>query len=187
MPQVLKMASVVAKLQTSLDVYEGMYARKEDAELTIRPFREIGNSLRAALSTHIIIGCAAIFSDPERSCGNENMSLQNLVSKHKSRLSQEALDLLKEITTLVDDMNLKKFRNKHVGHFDLEACLGYSDVKRNINVQNVRDLLRNALRFINLVIRDANLMEQGHSLAYYSKIPSSRSTGVFLSRLKSNA
>ncbi len=79
MPQVLKMASVIGEINTALDVYEGMYARKEDAEVTIRPFPEIGSTLKRALTTIIIIGCAALFSDPDKTCGNENMSLKNLV------------------------------------------------------------------------------------------------------------
>lgn len=187
MPQVLKMATVIGEINTALDVYEGMYARKEDAEVTICLFPEIGTSLKRALTTHIIIGCAALFSDPDKTCGNENMSLKNLVSKYEQNFKCDTLTLYQEIETLVSDMNLKIFRNKHVGHFDLEACLGYVQIQRDITVGKVRELLAKSATFINLVIRDANLMENGQSLSYSPSIPKSRGTNEFLERFRKNA
>jgi hypothetical protein len=187
MPQVLIMASVIAKLQTTLDVYEGLFVEIEDAEVTIKSFSEIGNSLKASLSTHIIIGCAAIFSDPEKSCGNENMSLKNIISKYEDKLSENTQKLKKVIFGLVTEMNLKTFRNKHVGHFGLEECLGYKKVERDITVDKVRLLLKKSQIFINMLIKDAELMPEGHSLAYYSEIPASRSTKKYLMRLSQGA
>lgn len=187
MPQVFKMASAMAKLQTTLDVYEGLFAKKEDAEITIMPFYEIGSSLKLALTTHIIIGCAAIFSDPIKTCGNENMSLKNIVAKHEDKFSDMTLALKNEIFDLVIEMNLKTYRNKHVGHFGLKECLGYEEVDRDITVDNVRLLLQKSQVFINKVIQDAGIMPEGHSLAYYSKIPESRSTTKFLRRLNESA
>ena len=187
MPQVLKMASVIGEINTALDVYEGMYARKEDAEIIIRPFPEIGSSIKRALTTHIIIGCAALFSDPDKTGSNENMSLKNLVSKYEQSFKSDTLTLYQEIETLLSDMNLKIFRNKHIGHFDLEACLGNVQIPRDITVDLVRELLAKSATFINLVIRDANLMENGHSLSYSPSIPNSRGTNEFLGRLRTNA
>ena len=184
MPQVIKMASVVGKLNTTLDVYEGLFGHKSDAQLTIRPYPEIGLSIKSSLITQIIIGCAALFSDPEKTCGNENMSLKNLVSKHKHTFEDDTRNLYENIKNLVSEMNLKVFRNKHVGHFDLEACLGYAEIDRDITVDKVRKLLTMAASFINMVIRDAKLMEEGHSLSYSPTIPTSRNTKVFLEALK---
>ncbi|WP_286221231.1 hypothetical protein [Marinobacter apostichopi] len=187
MSQVLKMAHVLAKLQRTLDVYEGLFASKEEAAVIFQSFNEIGDSLKSALSTHLIIGCAAIFSDPEKSCGNENMSLKNLVSKHESSLGEDSQQLLGEIWESVEKMNLKKFRNKHVGHFGLEECLGFKQVDRNITVQSVRSLLKRADLLINHLITDASILPQGESLAFYSKIPAPRGTDEFLKRLQSHA
>ena len=187
MPQVLKMAHVLAKLQRTLDVYEGLFGSKEDAEVILQSFNEIGDSLKSALATHLIIGCAAIFSDPEKSCGNENMSLRNLVAKHEGSLGKDSQRLLNDIWELVEKMNLKTFRNKHVGHFGLEECLGYSQVDRDITVQSVRSLLKKADLLINYLIADASIMPEGHYLAYYSKIPTPRGTDEFLKRLQINA
>lgn len=70
------------------------------------------------------------------------MSLKNLVSMHESSLGEDSQRLLGEIWELVETMNLKKFRNKHVGHFGLEECLGFEQVDRNITVQSVRSVRR---------------------------------------------
>ncbi|MCD1647531.1 hypothetical protein [Marinobacter adhaerens] len=187
MPQVLKMALVLAKLQRTLDVYEGLFGSKDDAAIIFESFAEIGGSLKSALATHLIIGCAAIFSDPEISFGNENMSLRNLVSKHESQLGEKSQRLLVEIWKSVEDMNLKKYRNKHVGHFGLEECLGYKEVDRDITVQSMRCLLKQADVFINQLIADASLLPEGHALAYYNRIPELRGTNEFLRRIQSNA
>lgn len=186
MPQILKMAHVLAKLQRTLDVYEGLFASKDDAAVIFQRFNEIGDSLKSALSTHLIIGCAAIFTDPEKSCGNENMSLKNLVSKHESSLGHDSQRLLDEIWELVETMNLKIFRDKHIGHFGLEECLGFKIVDRDITVQNVRTLLKKADVLINCLIADAAILPQGESLAFYSAIPAQRGTVEFLKRLQSN-
>ncbi|WP_339526578.1 AbiU2 domain-containing protein [Pseudomonas sp. EA_35y_Pfl2_R111] len=187
MPQILKMVSVIAKLQTTLDVYEGLFAEKNNAEITINNFHEIGNSIKNALRTHIIIGCAALFSDPSRTCGNENMSLKNLIEKNESKLSASAIALKNEIFNLVENMNLKKFRNKHVGHFGLEEMLGFQATEAEITVSNVRLLLEKSQKFINILIHDAQIMPQNESLGFYSKIPNHRSTDKFLARLKGHA
>jgi hypothetical protein len=187
MPQILRMASVIAKLQTSLDVYEGLFAEKYNAEITINHFHEIGSSLKSALRTHIIIGCAALFSDPSKTCGNENMSLTNLIEKHESSLSPSAIALKNEIFNIVKEMNLKKFRNKHIGHFGLEEMLGFQATEAEITVSNVRSLLEKSQKFINMLIHDTKIMPQNESLGFYSKIPSHRSTDKFLARIKGHA
>lgn len=124
MSQVLKMAHVLAKLQRTLDVYEGLFASKEEAAVIFQSFNEIGDSLKSALSTHLIIGCAAIFSDPEKSCGNENMSLKNLVSKHESSLGEDSQQLLGEIWESVEKMNLKNSATNTLGTSGWRSVLG---------------------------------------------------------------
>jgi hypothetical protein len=115
------------------------------------------------------------------------MSLRNLVAKHESSLGEDSQRLLSEIWELVETMNLKTFRNKHVGHFRLEECLGYNHVDRDITVQSVRSLLKKADLLINYLIADASILPEGHYLAYYSKISTPRGTVEFLKRLQSHA
>ncbi len=187
MPKVVKMAYFLANLQRTLDVYEGLFASKEDAAVILQSFSEIGGSLKSALATHLVIGSTAIFSDPEKSCGNENTSLKNLVSKHESSLGEDFQRLLGEIWELVESMNLKKFHNKHVGHFRLEECLGYREVDRDITIQSLRSLLKKTDVLISYLIADASILPEGHSLAYNSKIPAPRGTDEFLRRLQNHA
>ena len=187
MSQIHKTASTIAKIQSTLDVYEGLFARKEDAEKILTHFQEIGEAIKRSLSTEIIIGCAALFSDPDKSCGNENMSFKNLISKYECKFSNETQKGKNQIFNLIAQMNLKKFRNKHVGHFGLDEMLGNNHIIRDITVMNVRELLNKAQIFLNMIIHDSGLMPQNESLNFYRKISESRSTAEFLKRLTCNA
>jgi len=42
-------------------------------------------------------------------------------------------------------MNLKMFRNKHVGHLGLEECLGYNKIETDITIDKMRQLLKKSL------------------------------------------
>ena len=186
MSQIHKTASTIAKIQTALDVYEGLFARKEDAERILKQFREIGESIKRSLSTQIIIGCAALFSDPAESFGNENMSFENLIKKYECDFSNETQIVKKQLFDLVAQMNLKVFRNKHVGHFGLDEMLGHNNIERDINVMNVRMLLDKSQIFLNMIIHDSGLMPENESLEFYRKISKTRSTAEFLKRLSCN-
>ena len=183
MEQVNKMAFALAELQSNLEVYKGLFQEKEDAEVIFSQFQEIGSALKKSLSTNLIIGCAALFTDPDKSFGNENMSFYNLYEKHNDKLSTDTISLRESIDLIVKNMNLKTFRNKHVGHFGLDEKLGKQSVDANITTHNLEELMTKGQRLLNLIIRDAQLLPVGHSLAYYTPIPESRSVKRFLDRL----
>lgn len=184
MEQVNKMAFALAELQSSLEVYKGLFQGKEDAEVIFLQFHEIGSALKKSLSVNLIIGCAAIFTDPHESLGNENMSFSNLYKKHYTKLSIEARLLKDSIDQIVQNMNLKTFRNKHVGHFDLEVKLGKKSIVANITTDDLKELMNHGQELLYLIIRDAQLLPAGHSLAYYTPIPDSRSAKRFLDCLR---
>lgn len=183
MEQVNKMAFALAELQSSLEVYKGLFQDKEDAKVMFLQFHEIGSVLKKSLSVNLIIGCAGLFTDPHESLGNENMSFSNLYKKHSCKLSAEANSLIENIYLITQNMNLKTFRNKHVGHFGLDEKLGKQSVIANITTHNLEELMNKGQRLLNLIIRDAQLLPAGHSLAYYTPIPESRSAKRFLDRL----
>lgn len=183
MEQINKMAFALAELQSSLEVYKGLFQEKDDAEIIFSQFHEIGSALKKSLSANMIIGCAALFTDPNKSFGNENMSFCNLYEKHDDKLSSEAISLKENIDLIVENMNLKRFRNKHVGHFGLDEKLGKQAVVANITTYNLEELMTKGQRLLNFIIRDAQLLQVGHSLAYYTPIPESRSVKRFLDRL----
>ena len=182
MSQIHRTASAIANLQITLDVYEGLFARKEDAAVILKDFRQIGGAIKKSLSTEIIVGCAALFSDPAQSFGNKNMSLDNLVSKYEATFSDETKKVKSEISALVEGMNLKTFRNKHIGHFGLPEMLGETTIERDITVMNVRELLEKAQTFINMIMHDSGSMPADESLAFYRRIPKDCSPGAFLRR-----
>ncbi len=183
MEQINKMAFAIAELRSTLDVYKGLFLEKTDAEVLFSRFNEIGHMLHKSLSINLIISCSALFVDPDTSFGDENMSFPNLYKKHGQKLSDEAVKLRSTIDTIVIDMNLRVFRNKHVGHFGLIEKLGKKYVVRNITTQNIEDLLVSSEKMLNLIIRDAQLLPAGHSLAFYTPIPESRSPKKFLAHL----
>jgi hypothetical protein len=184
MEQVNKMAFALAELQSSLEVYKGLFQGKEDAEVIFSQFHEIGSALKKSLSVNLIVGCAALFTDPHELSGNENMSFSNLYKRHDKKLSIEADSLRGSIDQIVQNMNLKTFRNKHVGHFGLKEKLGKKSVAANITTHDLEELMNYGQRLLNLIIRDAQLLPAGHSLAYYTPIPDSRSAKRFLDRLR---
>jgi hypothetical protein len=184
MEQVNKMAFALAELQSNLEVYKGLFQDKEDAEVVFSQFPEIGSALKKSLSVNLIIGCAALFTDPHETSGNENMSFNNLYKRHGDNLSTEAISLRESINQIVENMNLKTFRNKHVGHFGLDEKLGKQSVVGNITTHNLEELMTKGQRLLNMTIRDAQLLPVGHSLAYYSPIPESRSAKRLLDRLR---
>ncbi|PVU67073.1 hypothetical protein C9E85_05395 [Plesiomonas shigelloides] len=175
---------MIAQLQRTLDVYEGLFLRVQDAKIIMESFNEIGDTLKRSLSTHIIIGCAAIFSDSDKTCGHENMSLKNIISKHQHNFSEETKQLYNDIILLVDEMNLKNYRNKHVGHFGLDESLGNKQVKRDITTTNTRKLLESSQILLNDIINDSSLLPKGHIVAYYTPIPQRRAPQRFLEKLK---
>lgn len=185
MEQINKMAYALADLQSSLDVYKGLFQEKDDAEVIFSQFREIGTALTKSLSVDLLIGCAALFTDPDKgSRKEENMSFKNLYMKYEDKFSTEARSLRENIDQIVANMNLKTFRNKHIGHFDLYVKLGQQPVVANITTHNLEELITKGQRLLNIIIRDAQLLPVGHSLAYYSPIPESRSPKRFLDRLR---
>ena len=184
MDQVNKMAFALAELQSSLEVYKGLFQDKEDAEVMFLQFHEIGSALKKSLSVNLIIGCAALFTDHDESFGHENMSFGNLYKRYGNKLSIEANSLKGEIDQIVESMKLKTFRNKHVGHFGLEEKLGKKTVAANITTHDLEKLMKQGQRIINLIIRDAHLLPAGHSLAYYTPIPDSRTPKRLLDRLR---
>ena len=184
MEQINKMAFALAELQTHSEIYAGLFLRKEDAEVIFLPYRELGASLKKSLSISIIIGCAGLFTDPEQTYGDENMSFNNLYKKHSDKLSQEAKDIKESIEQLVQEMSLKRFRNKYVGHFGLDENLGKKSVTANITTENLKELMKRGQILLNLIIRDAQLLQAGHSLGYYTQIPENRSPKRFLDHLR---
>jgi hypothetical protein len=131
--QLHAMSLKISDLQVALDVFEGMFISQKNSDQIVIPFPEIGRAISAALITELVIGCAAIFSDPPRSMGNENMSIENLRLKYLSVESPATKLIYEQLTTILKAMNIKDFRNKYVGHFDLNNVLGISFVVVNKN------------------------------------------------------
>ncbi|WP_316674958.1 hypothetical protein [uncultured Tolumonas sp.] len=186
MGQVNRMAFALAELQSCLDVYKGLFQEKEDADILFLEFREIGAALKKSLSTNLIIGCAALFTDPEKSFGSENMSFNNLYARYENKLAPDTNALRDNINKNLQLMNLKLFRNKLVGHFDLDAKLGKKLVDGYITTQALEDLIIDGQKMLNMIIRDAELRPTGNRLAFYTPISESRSVKHFLQRITKN-
>lgn len=186
MSQVLKMASVIADLQTTLDVYEGLFFSEDTNNSALNDFRRVGHVLKKSLETRIIIGCAAIFSDPskpKKEGSDENMSFDNLADRHKINLSDESQKLLAGIRAAIKEMGLKDYRNKHIGHFDLDVYLGKKSIEHGITINKIRVVLTKSQELINRIITDCRLLPDGHKLSFYSKIPKNQSPTELLRRL----
>lgn len=186
MGQVNEMMFNLAELQSSLEVFKGLFLEKEDAEVLSSQFYEIGFALHKSLSTHLIIGCAALFTDPgtDKTSKNENLSFLNLYQKYNDKFSEETISLKNNIEKIIDCMNLKAFRNKYVGHFDLDHKLGNKSVVENITTHNLEELITKGQKLLNLIIRDAKLRPANNILAFYTPIPENRSVKRFLDRLR---
>lgn len=185
--QLHAMSLKISDLQVALDVFEGMFIGQKSADQIVIRFPEIGKSISAALITELIIGCAALFSDPPRSMGNENMSIENLRSKYLSVESSETKLIYEKLTAILKEMNIKDFRNKHVGHLDLNNALGITSVNRHISVNQLREVFTLAQKYLHSLGRESGLLLKTEYMAYYSVIPASRNTEVFLSQLSGNA
>ena len=92
-----------------------------------------------------------MFSDNATTCGHENMSLNNFIKKYESKLTIETMDLIEKQIKLVEKMNLKLFRNKHIGHYGLNEMLGVINVERETTASNIRELLNNAKLILNKI------------------------------------
>jgi hypothetical protein len=114
------------------------------------------------------------------------MSFKNLYEKYKNDMNHETIALYNSIVMIVEEMNLKTFRNKFVGHYDLDEKLGKNSIQGNITTDNLEELMANGQRLLNLIIKDAPLLASGHILAYYSPISQSRSVQKFLNSFVSN-
>lgn len=184
MDQFNKMAYEIAELQSALEVYRGFFEVKEEHDLFFSKFPEIGASLKKALSIKLIIGCAALLTDPHETKGDENMSLKNIYEKYKREFSPKTAELWANIETKTANMNLKKFRNKLVGHFSLDEKLGRKAVSAAITNQDIEELLLLSNQFLHSVIQDANSLKSGNILAYYTPIPARRSPKRLLEMLR---
>jgi hypothetical protein len=54
----------------------------------------------------------------------------------------------------------------------------------NITTENLKELMKRGRILLNLIIRDAQLLQAGHSLGYYTQIPENRSPKRFLDHLR---
>jgi hypothetical protein len=185
--QLHAMSLKISDLQVALDVFEGMFIGQKNADQIVIPFPEIGKAISAALITELIIGCAAIFSDPPRSMGSENMSFENLRLKYLSVESSGTKLIYEQLTAILKAMNIKDFRNKHVGHLDLNNALGITSVNRHISVNQLREVFTLAQKYLHSLGRESGLLPKTAYMAYYSAIPDSRNTEVFLSKINGNA
>ena len=187
--QIQKMARTLAELRSCLDVYEGLFKEQENVEMIHAQFKEIGKSLQSSLTVNLIIGCAALFTDPHETTIKrqviENMSFPNLHNKYIDKYSIETTKLKNKIDEIINEenMNLKNFRNKHVGHFDLQVKLGNNNIPRTITIDTLKNLITDGSKLLHLITRDAKLLPTGQSIDYYTPIPETRSTKVFLNRL----
>lgn len=184
MDQVNKMAFALADLRSSLDVYKGLFHNEEDVKIIRSQFQEISLVLQKSLSVKLIIGCAALFTDPPASFRRDNMSFKNLYCKHSNKLSDDAHLLFEDIRHTAESVDLKNFRNRHVGHFDLDEKLSDEWSPKKITTHDLENLINSGERLLNLIIRDAKLRPAGHVLEYCNQIPESRSTKLFLDRFR---
>ncbi len=185
MDQMYRMAWLVAELRSVLEIYRGFFEAPEDPEVFNVAFREIAATMQKSLSVRLIAGCAAVFTDPSSTCGDENMSFHNLHEKYRDKLSAEASALWVRISGIVSNMNLAKFRHKYVGHFGLNEHLSSGlAVQASITNDQLHELLVAGEALINMIIRDAGVYQPGNYLAFYQPIPESRSTAQFLRRLR---
>lgn len=184
--QLHAMSLKISDLQVTLDIFEGMFIGQENSDQIVLPFPEIGKTISSALITELIIGCAAIFCDPSKSRGNENMSIENLRIKYLSVESTEANKIYERITAILKEMNIKDFRNKYVGHFDLNNTLGISSSKHHISVNQLRNIFTLSQKYLHFLCRESGLLPKTEHMAYYSPIPASRNTQAFLNKISGN-
>lgn len=179
-----KLAMIIAQLQTTLDVYDGLFNKEEDAKKIGESFPDIYQSISQSMRVHIIIGCAAVFTDPSKdSQGNQNLSLKNLEEMYSDAFKEDTKNAIKEVFDIVKNMNLKKYRNKHVVHLSLEEIMGGKHVSASINIDNIRELLHKTHLLLNKIAHDAKFMPNTEVNSFYREIPIRQSTTEFLNRI----
>lgn len=182
--QCYEMAMKLAELRKVLDVYRGLFERPDDAKVIAGPFPEIADVVRKSLSVYLISGCAAIFTDSDRTSGKENMSFRNLIQRFASTLSAEAHTHWARIEAVSAGMNLKEFRHKYVGHFGLQEHLTEGPMlKAAITSDKLHELLVAGESLINLILRPPSDDEPRNLFAFYQPIHPSQSAEQFLLRL----
>lgn len=187
--QLLSTALQISNLHEALNIFEEMFVGDESSiQYRINaPFPEIGNLLSASVIHFILSGLAAVFSDPARSCGNENMSLRNLQERYKDCESHEAKKIFDQIESKVNNSNIKMYRNKYLSHIGLDEALGKAYVNRFISVNLLREIFELGNEYLLQLQRDANILSSCEYWSYSTKLPEYKSVAKYLSRFNLDA
>lgn len=179
---------ITADIQHTLDVLEGLFIGKLKEDSIETNFPEVGKVIFDSLVIRVIVGCAALFSDPDISCGRENMSLKNLHIKHGGNEKECTNSLFEKIKTIVDEMNIKQYRNRYIAHFDLTELTGGNGnmTKRNITIKKLKELCSLSQEYIQLLGWESGIFKNTEHMSYYAQIPPHRGTDIFSKILTSN-
>lgn len=179
---IYRMLFVLAELRRDLEVYRGLFEKREDGDIVQASFREIGESMRLGISTRLILGSAALFVDKRTSCGKENFSIKALLDRCKSELSKSSKEIASQIDTIVTEMNIRDFRNQRLAHFDYDVLMGKAKIESVIKNDKLDELLSLTESLLHQLSIDVKYVD-GSKSYFYSKIDPSRAPNVFLQRI----
>lgn len=166
------MGLIVADLQHTVDVLEGLFIGKSKEDSIETHFPEIGKVIYESLVVRLIAGSAALFSDSASfDDKDENMSLENLHEKYGGDKNERTNLLFKKIKIIVRDMNIKKYRHKYVAHFDLKELTRSSNnkIKRNITIENLREICLLSQEYIQLLAWESGIFKKTEYMSYYKE------------------
>jgi hypothetical protein len=173
---------IVADLRRDIEIYRGFFENEKDAQVMQSHFPEIGITIRKSVSTKLITGCAALFTDKRKSLGKENLSIEALINRSASFLSEETKEIHSEIKIIVEKMNLKDFRNRRIAHLDYELLMNKIQIEAVIKNESLDQILCLSEKLLQKLSIDINYMDGSRSF-FYSKIDGTRSPQLFLSKL----
>jgi hypothetical protein len=164
----------LASLHGKWQLYLQLYSDPETVNLLNDTARAAFQMIEESLRSDITMSICRL-SDPPRSCGQDNLSMETLVQKLAH------IDGLKELHENFQERckDVRIYRNKRVGHDDLRASLHpHDNLLPNITRNDIEGILAAAARLMNHVYRsyvDGELCFQpfavgdGKALLYWLK------------------
>lgn len=179
---IYKMLFIVADLRRNLEVYRGLFDSQEDAQILRNNFREIEATIRMSISTRLILAFAALFVDGYKSCGDENLSFEALIKRSENKLTESTREMWKDFKKIIEEMNIKDFRNKRLAHFDYDVLMGKKMIEASISSDKLDEVLHLAQDLLHQLSLDIGYLDGARSY-FYSKIDVNRSPKKFIDRI----
>lgn len=177
-----KMLFIVADLRRDLEVYQGLFDLKEDAQILKNNFCEIEVTIRVSISTRLILGFAALFVDGRKSCGNENLSIEALINRSENNLSDSTRKIWVNMEKIIEQMKIKDFRHKRLAHFDYDVLMGNEKIEANIPSDKLNEILLQTQKLLHQLSMDIGYLDGARS-QFDIQIPVERSPKNFLLRI----